>query len=390
MFLSAAVDFVTEKQAKDLKIVLNRYIREGKDIDPAALAEETGYDVALFAFYRMIMSIKQDFMNLIVPEYGVCCYIDGQIADHEGYVMSNDYGTLKLVNRQVFSFNNFNLAKAWWPISNTDLSGVDFWGNPFYHYKVIETKHMWDEIADMQGEIFDISEEDREEIAKVFAMSEEEYDEYWNDWKPSLSPQMNNYLTDNLLPLVLQIERKKTESYLLAAAGLGDKVSQNGVLIQLGNQLEIFWNKVISDCSVNLIEESNRIDVNGRERQLDHLFAKSGAIQYLESKCNLNFDSEKNPASNQKVLDVKEAVEAKYNLPVQFGYFVPCIAEVPTSVIKKYGKKGITVYGVNWMIDTLGNVPFTSAEFFTFFQDVLGPIITEMLENWHLSLLSNP
>jgi len=192
---------------------------------------------------------------------------------------------------------------------------------------------------------------------------------------------MNNYLTDNLLPLVLQIERKKTESYLLAAAGLGDKVSQNGVLIQLGNQLEIFWNKVISDCSVNLIEESNRIDVNGRERQLDHLFAKSGAIQYLESKCNLNFDSEKNPASNQKVLDVKEAVEAKYNLPVQFGYFVPCIAEVPNSVIKKYGKKGITVYGVNWMIDTLENVPFTSAEFFTFFQDVLGPIITEMLEN---------
>lgn len=165
------------------------------------------------------------------------------------------------------------------------------------------------------------------------------------------------------------------------AAGLGDKVSQNGVLIQLGNQLEIFWNKVISDCSVNLIQESNRIDVNGRERQLDHLFAKSGSIHYLESKCNLNFDSEKNPASNQKVLDVKEAVQKMYNLPVQFGYFVPCIAEVPNNVIKRYGKKGITVHGVNWMIDTLGNVPFTADEFFTFFQDVVGPIISEMLDN---------
>ena len=34
---------------------------------------------------------------------------------------------------------------------------------------------MWSEIADMPGEIFDLSDEDREEMAKVFAMSEEEY-----------------------------------------------------------------------------------------------------------------------------------------------------------------------------------------------------------------------
>jgi hypothetical protein len=39
---------------------------------------------------------------------------------------------------------------------------------------------MWDEIQDMPGEIFDISDEDREEMAKVFEMSEEEYFEYWN------------------------------------------------------------------------------------------------------------------------------------------------------------------------------------------------------------------
>jgi hypothetical protein len=39
---------------------------------------------------------------------------------------------------------------------------------------------VWDEIQDMPAEIFDISDEDREEMAKVFAMSEEEYFEYWN------------------------------------------------------------------------------------------------------------------------------------------------------------------------------------------------------------------
>ena len=39
---------------------------------------------------------------------------------------------------------------------------------------------MFSEIADAPGEIFDISDEDREEMAKVFAMSEEEYYYYWN------------------------------------------------------------------------------------------------------------------------------------------------------------------------------------------------------------------
>jgi hypothetical protein len=41
-------------------------------------------------------------------------------------------------------------------------------------------EELWSEIADMPGEIFDISDDDKEEMAKVFAMSEEEYYEYWN------------------------------------------------------------------------------------------------------------------------------------------------------------------------------------------------------------------
>jgi len=39
---------------------------------------------------------------------------------------------------------------------------------------------MWDEIADMPGEIFDISDEDREEMAKEFDKPVEEYNVYWN------------------------------------------------------------------------------------------------------------------------------------------------------------------------------------------------------------------
>lgn len=39
---------------------------------------------------------------------------------------------------------------------------------------------MWDEIADMPGEIFDLSDEDREEMAKEFDKLEEDCEHYWD------------------------------------------------------------------------------------------------------------------------------------------------------------------------------------------------------------------
>lgn len=46
-----------------------------------------------------------------------------------------------------------------------------------YHYKVIDRTHMWDEIADMPGEIFDFSEEDRKEMMQDWAEIQEENEE---------------------------------------------------------------------------------------------------------------------------------------------------------------------------------------------------------------------
>ena len=69
------------------------------------------------------------------------------------------------------------------------------------------------------------------------------------------------YLEENLLPLILSIKTPKTDSYIMIAAGLGDRTSQSSVLIQVGNKLEIFWNKVISACATNLIEVNNKIKV---------------------------------------------------------------------------------------------------------------------------------
>ena len=41
------------------------------------------------------------------------CFLDDKKSDHEGFVLSNKYGTYKLVNRHQFSYANFNLKKKW-------------------------------------------------------------------------------------------------------------------------------------------------------------------------------------------------------------------------------------------------------------------------------------
>jgi hypothetical protein len=183
-----------------------------------------------------------------------------------------------------------------------------------------------------------------------------------------------SYLEDNFLPLILNIKPKKTESHILYALGLDDRVSPQSILISFGDRIEQFWNKVISDSLTvtNLIEKSNMIDVNGRTRQIDHLFEALCVTWYLESKCNLNFDSEKIRASNEKIQDITLAVSGDVNS----GYFVPVVAEVSKTEKTKYNNKGMEVYGVNWMIDTI-NAPFTSEEYFTFLKQVVAPILVE-------------
>jgi|LakMenEpi03Aug12_release.lakeMendotaPanAssembly.Ray.scaffolds.fasta_scaffold00896_23 hypothetical protein len=189
-------------------------------------------------------------------------------------------------------------------------------------------------------------------------------------------PKMISYLEGKLLPLMLSIKPKKTESYILRALGKNSFVSQQSILIAFGDRIEKFWNMVISDSAIanNLIEDNNMINVNGRMRQIDILFnLYEFHCYYLECKCNLNFDSEKIIASNEKVIDVANSI----GKDVKFGYFVPVVPEISKVELAKYNNKGINVYGVNWMIETI-QAPFTSDEYFTFLREVVSPILEEM------------
>lgn len=182
---------------------------------------------------------------------------------------------------------------------------------------------------------------------------------------------MNDYLLTNLLPLMVSINARPSESYTLSALGLQRQSSQS-ILISFGERIEQFWNKVISDSSAqNLIEDCNLVEVNGKQRQIDHNFKTAEKTYYLESKCNLNFDSEKIKASNKKIEEVKEALNAE-----EGAYFVPVVSEICKKDLTKYNNKGVAVYGVKWLLSKI-DAQFTEDEYFAFLSETVAPLLEE-------------
>ena len=92
-------------------------LKSGKcDIDYVAeydIASECECDVNLIRLWNLVQSIKTDMFCFIEREDDILCFIDGEQTDHEGYVLSNQFGTYKIVDRQQFSRANFNMAKNW-------------------------------------------------------------------------------------------------------------------------------------------------------------------------------------------------------------------------------------------------------------------------------------
>ena len=95
-----------DKTVRITKKNLNHCIRQGVNI---------GYDNNLISLWKLVRSIKHDFMNMFEHngDFGTFIY-DGdmiQQVDGEGYVMWNSIGTYKLVDRDVFSYINFNQSQ---------------------------------------------------------------------------------------------------------------------------------------------------------------------------------------------------------------------------------------------------------------------------------------
>ena len=104
--MATLVDFATEKEAKQLKIDLNSYIRDGD----AVVAEEFA-NYQLIRLWLLVKDIKEDYMRLMRDNFNCDCFLGNEYINGEGYVMTGEHGTYKLVKREEFSRYNFNLTR---------------------------------------------------------------------------------------------------------------------------------------------------------------------------------------------------------------------------------------------------------------------------------------
>ena len=105
--ISGVVQFATPKESAQLKKELNACIRECREINPDDFENKN-----LINFWKLVKSIKEDALYLC-RNNGPEAYIGNDQIDAEGYVMTNDFGMFKLVNREVFSHANFTIQKNW-------------------------------------------------------------------------------------------------------------------------------------------------------------------------------------------------------------------------------------------------------------------------------------
>ena len=111
--MSTLCEFVSVKQAAELKKVINSCIREGKEVCEHEIAENYDVDINLLRLWKLVASIKMDLFFFIDADDSISCEIDGRESVHEGFVMTNKFGTYKIVDRAEFSRLNFTLEKNW-------------------------------------------------------------------------------------------------------------------------------------------------------------------------------------------------------------------------------------------------------------------------------------
>ena len=111
--MSTLCEFPDDKQVKRVKRHLNACIRadiEMDDITLEALSHDNEIDVNVLRLWKLVETIKMDMFAYIDADDSLECYIGEERCDHEGYVLVNEFGTYKIVNREGFSHANFNIG----------------------------------------------------------------------------------------------------------------------------------------------------------------------------------------------------------------------------------------------------------------------------------------
>jgi len=97
--MATTVQFVSNSHAERLKKVFNTFIKVGAVLDDEALSIFGDCDINLIRLWKLVKSIKEDCLSLCRND-GPEAYILGERVSAEGYVLTNEFGMMKLVNRE--------------------------------------------------------------------------------------------------------------------------------------------------------------------------------------------------------------------------------------------------------------------------------------------------
>ena len=114
--MAQMVDFVTVAKSNTIKKTINHCIRVGNDFtekELAIISDVHNVDINLMRLWKLVKNIKEDALSVCTNDAWFTTYDDNNEIDGEGYVMWNEYGTFKLVNREKFSRLNFLSSKSW-------------------------------------------------------------------------------------------------------------------------------------------------------------------------------------------------------------------------------------------------------------------------------------
>ena len=113
--MATLCEFPTKSSVvNNIKKQLNACIREGLEVTELiqeGIAISNDVDVNVIRLWKLVESIKLELFHYILVEDSIGCEIAGHDVDHEGYVLENKFGTFKIVDREVFSYHNFNISK---------------------------------------------------------------------------------------------------------------------------------------------------------------------------------------------------------------------------------------------------------------------------------------
>jgi hypothetical protein len=111
--MSTLCEFVSDRKASQIKKEINACIKEQRVICEDEIAEKCDCDKYLISLWKLVASIKADLFLFIHEMDDIECYLWDVPNFHEGYVIVNQFGTFKVVDREVFSHANFTIEKNW-------------------------------------------------------------------------------------------------------------------------------------------------------------------------------------------------------------------------------------------------------------------------------------